>query len=359
MKRSLVLIMIFCYVLLPLTALAAGPSDMNAETQKWASVNIDSSFPETVTAESINAVLSQKGKSEKAKSGEVGKAIMEAGTANGINPAIMYAMFAIETGWGESDKFTLYNNPGGIKCKSGFECFKSCDTCASWTKFNSLEQGFQVKAEILRTYIDEHGIKTIQQMLERYAPPSDNNDLYSDSGYIAKIGNIIEGLNVTGDDFEGTLTGTGGTYADGGEVGKWKKYDFFMSSDVYAGRTGIDDGQNQIPAEVSYAFSKFSFEASKKMVYLGTVLCLGLLFYISLMIMSYTLIIKGKTSGNSIFTKMVKIDGDIYSRKTIFKIFVQVFLGIAIICLYLTGMYLRIMALMYSWYEVIIYYLFG
>lgn len=58
----------------------------------------------------------------------------------GIDPSIVMAMSALETGYGKSNLFKSNNNPGGIKAKRG------------WAKFNSLEDGYTYMINLLATY---------------------------------------------------------------------------------------------------------------------------------------------------------------------------------------------------------------
>lgn len=336
-------------------------ANMSAKVQAWANVNIDSKAPDSITPSKMNELMKANGKSEKARTEDIGGAIFEAASANGINPALMFAMFVHETGWGSNWKWTQVNNPGGIRCKTGYECKSKdgCSTCAKWTVFSSVKQGFQVKAEILRGYIENRGIKTIQQMLETYAPPSDNNDLYSDDGYIAAIGNNIAKLGAEASQFEGTMAvGEKVTYSDGTEVGHWKRQNFFMSSTVNSERVGVDK-DDDIPSIISYSFNRFANDSVDKLSVVGVVMCLFLLAYISFTILAYTLIVKGKASAGGLFGKFIVIKGDIYGLGALKQVFIQAILVICIIAIYLTGLYLPIMGVIYTVWELIIYYTIG
>ena len=58
----------------------------------------------------------------------------------GIDPSIIVAMSAIETGFGKSNLFVNHNNPGGIKAVGG------------WKHFNSPQDGYRYMINLLATY---------------------------------------------------------------------------------------------------------------------------------------------------------------------------------------------------------------
>lgn len=359
MKRLFAIVCILYF-----TLYGVATSVYAASVQEWGGLKLDSSAPaEKMSADIINNYLEERGQSELAKDDRIGKAIMDSSTKNGINPVILLGMFTIETGWGSSSNFLELLNPGGIKCKTGYDCAPSPDCkkssgCVKWTKFETLEQGFQVKGELLRGYMEKRGATTFKDGIEIYAPPSDGNDLYGESGYIAHIGSTADKLGITLADMGGSITpDTTGTYADGTKVGTWES--FFMSDELFSSSTGVDKGQSILPTEASYAFANFSTKTAERLAIAGVVLSLGIIVYITLIIFSFTLVIKGHASPNSLFGKLVRLDGDIYSKKTIVTIVTKAALGIMIVCLYLTGLYLKIMGALYGLYQNIIYYLFG
>ena len=58
----------------------------------------------------------------------------------GVDPSLIIAMSCLETGYGKSNLFRNYNNPGGIKSKHG------------WAKFDTPKKGFKYMIELLATY---------------------------------------------------------------------------------------------------------------------------------------------------------------------------------------------------------------
>ena len=58
----------------------------------------------------------------------------------GVDPTIVLAISSIETGYGKSNLFRNYNNPGGIKSRSG------------WRRFDTLEDGYRYMINLLAIY---------------------------------------------------------------------------------------------------------------------------------------------------------------------------------------------------------------
>ena len=81
----------------------------------------------------------------------------------GIDPTLVVAISSIETGYGKSNLFVNYNNPGGIKARSG------------WKRFDTIEDGYRYMIRLLATYaglINEnswlYGKATTTQQLGNY-----------------------------------------------------------------------------------------------------------------------------------------------------------------------------------------------
>lgn len=67
------------------------------------------------------------------------------------------------------------NNPGNIRLsrvKYKGECAVSSDT--EFRQFESIEWGYRAIFMLLYTYHRRHGCRTLRQMIDRYAPPSEN-----------------------------------------------------------------------------------------------------------------------------------------------------------------------------------------
>lgn len=83
------------------------------------------------------------------------------------------------------------NNPGNIRHSTQtFWVGESKDQPDySFVKFDSPEYGIRALMKILLAYYNEHGLKTIKSIIERYAPPTEN-----DTDSYIKIVSKLSGL---------------------------------------------------------------------------------------------------------------------------------------------------------------------
>lgn len=68
------------------------------------------------------------------------------------------------------------NNPGNIRPGGGF--FGETDAANGYASFETEQLGLRALARLLNTYGTKYNINTIEDLVERYAPPSDNPDSY-------------------------------------------------------------------------------------------------------------------------------------------------------------------------------------
>lgn len=101
----------------------------------------------------------------------------------GIDPSIIVGMISLETGYGKSNLFMNYNNPGGIKSKSG------------WAHYEDKKAGIRAMVNLLATYA---GIRNPNSWLYGKSTTSEGlAGLYwtnygNDYGYHNKLKIIIE-----------------------------------------------------------------------------------------------------------------------------------------------------------------------
>ena len=74
-------------------------------------------------------------------------------------------------------------NPGNIRNSSVRYLGEKESTDIAFKQFESMAWGFRAMFVLLDTYRVRHGLKTLQQMIERYAPPSENDT----TGYVSYI----------------------------------------------------------------------------------------------------------------------------------------------------------------------------
>jgi hypothetical protein len=70
------------------------------------------------------------------------------------------------------------NNPGNIRLGESWQGMRSTQTDPSFVQFISPEYGIRAMARVLRNY-GAAGYDTLQEIINRWAPPGDNNDTAS------------------------------------------------------------------------------------------------------------------------------------------------------------------------------------
>lgn len=142
--------------------------------------NLDIRSKTTITAEQINKTISTRG-SEKAINSNIGEIIIEESEKEGLNAGIIFGMFAVETGYGKSNLFLNSNNVGGLECIRGYACN------GRWASFPTVRESFANKVRILKHNYADKGLVTLDQIINVYAPPVENDV----NGYVNMIGGVI------------------------------------------------------------------------------------------------------------------------------------------------------------------------
>ncbi len=93
------------------------------------------------------------------------------------------------------------NNPGNIRLSKTSWRGKIKSTDDEFEQFKTPELGIRAMATILKTYKKDHGIKTVQDMINRWAPAEDNNDPIAYAKFVAdRVGvDPNEEIDLTGD----------------------------------------------------------------------------------------------------------------------------------------------------------------
>ena len=101
----------------------------------------------------------------------------------GIDPSIIVAISAIETGYGKSHLFVVFNNPGGIKGNHG------------WQRFTTTKDGYKHMINLMATYA---GIINRHSYLFNKAPTTEQLGNYywvengCDAGYHKQLTRMIK-----------------------------------------------------------------------------------------------------------------------------------------------------------------------
>ena len=77
-------------------------------------------------------------------------------------------------------------NPGTIRLgKVRYKGEKHPSSDSAFRQFEAMEWGYRAMFVLLHTYAQRHGLKTLRQMINRYAPPSENHTEH----YIRRVAN--------------------------------------------------------------------------------------------------------------------------------------------------------------------------
>ena len=145
----------------------------------------------TLTIAFINRVLSTAGSPAAGK----GQALYNLGVKYGIDPAFALAFFRHESSFGQAGEASSTLSLGNLRCIPDAACLNtSGQTCqpnqSCYAAFPAWEAGFEAWYKLIRTlYINVWKLTTIDQIIPRYAPPSDNNN---DDAYIASLKHAID-----------------------------------------------------------------------------------------------------------------------------------------------------------------------
>ncbi len=85
------------------------------------------------------------------------------------------------------------NNPGNIRHGSKWQGLSAQQTDPSFCQFVSTEYGIRAIYVLMRTYEKKYGLCSIREIINRYAPPKENNT----EGYIQRV---AKELNVSTED---------------------------------------------------------------------------------------------------------------------------------------------------------------
>src|SRR4051812_9786710 len=94
------------------------------------------------------------------------------------------AMPAIANAVAPRPRGVRQNNPLNIRPGSPWQGLDEPSEIGGFCNFKAPVWGFRAAFKNLMTYVDSYGISTIQGVIERWAPPTDNNDT---AAYIAAV----------------------------------------------------------------------------------------------------------------------------------------------------------------------------
>jgi len=134
----------------------------------------------TISADFINQVLASYNSPAAGK----GQTLYDLGVKYGIDPAFALAFFMHESTFGTAGEARLSLSLGNLRCIPNFKCQDGY----AW--FNSWEDGFEAWYRLIRNlYVAQWGLVTVDQIIPRYAPNSDNNN---EAVYISSLKHYLD-----------------------------------------------------------------------------------------------------------------------------------------------------------------------
>ncbi len=128
--------------------------------------------PPTITADSINQVLASAG-SPAAGSGQ---ALYALGVKYGIDPAYALAFFHHESAYGTTGEATVTFSLGNERCISDRPCIAQKN--GGFAQMQSWVDGYDHWYSLITTlYIQQWHLTTVETIIPKYAPSSDNNNV--------------------------------------------------------------------------------------------------------------------------------------------------------------------------------------
>ncbi len=121
-----------------------------------------------------------------------GQELYDLGVRYNINPAIALAFFIHESGAGSNRAWagwkpdgTTTHNIGNIICTPGWRCH------GRFRDYNTWGEGMEDWYKLIRDlYVGEWRRETVEDIIPKYAPASDNND---EQAYINSVKRMVEG----------------------------------------------------------------------------------------------------------------------------------------------------------------------
>jgi hypothetical protein len=131
--------------------------------------------PPTISANFINKVL----ETYDSPAWGLGQTFYDLGVEYNIDPAFALAFFRHESHFGTRGMATVTRSIGNIRCLQNYPCYKGYALFPSW------EEGLRAWYILISgpLYV-EGGLKTLPEIIHRYAPAADSND---ESAYVRSV----------------------------------------------------------------------------------------------------------------------------------------------------------------------------
>jgi hypothetical protein len=155
-------------------------SSLVAQARQHSSTSTGVEGKPTISADFINKVLAAAG----SKAVGTGQSLYDDGVQYGIDPVYALAFFQHESTFGTGGVARATLSLGNIRCSAGYVCIEG------YRAYGSYQAGYLDWFKLIRNlYINQWGLRTVEQIIPTYAPASDHNDV---AGYISAIENAVK-----------------------------------------------------------------------------------------------------------------------------------------------------------------------
>src|SRR6266704_3623346 len=128
----------------------------------------------TLSAAFVDKVLAAAG----SKAAGTGQALYDLSVKYGIDDAYALAFFQHESTFGTGGVARATLSLGNIRCSEGYICIEGYRAYSSW------QEGYADWYRLIRNlYISQWGLRTVEQIVPKYAPSSENDV----TGYISAV----------------------------------------------------------------------------------------------------------------------------------------------------------------------------
>lgn len=138
----------------------------------------------TITADFIDQVLASYNSPAAGK----GQSLYDLGVKYGIDPTFALAFFLHESTLGTQGEARTTRSLGNLRCIPNHDCVDQ--DRGGYASFPTWEAGFEAWYQLIRNlYVGTWGRTTVDEIIPKYAPTSDNNN---EAGYIASLKHSID-----------------------------------------------------------------------------------------------------------------------------------------------------------------------
>ena len=142
--------------------------------------------PNTLSVAFMNSVLAYYHSPAAGKA----QALYDDGVKYGLDSAFALAFFMHESSFGTAGVARVTLSLSNMRCVPEYRCYNVAGNDGGYSAFDTWEQGFEAWFKLIRNlYVAYWGRITVDQIIPKYAPSSDNNN---EAEYIASLKHIVD-----------------------------------------------------------------------------------------------------------------------------------------------------------------------